>query len=242
MHLVIYSRRFVRAIPYECRLIIIINYYRQVYIVTKITNKTNPNRINHVSCKAHVYIKKRITLAITGEGHPAHTYIPQLRNTGCNKTRQKGALIGHVLYWFIKHDTMNENEYNTYMKGNYDTVFNESGRKGLKENLRRFPTSRGVTPWLKNIQNELESDIAVFENTTATIRITKVWKKISSTLRSNYLGIVAEQQMTRQSCHNSLTHVRVHHLVNYNKNSTMELPNGTAIFGRMFATSSTMNT
>ena len=56
--------------------------------------------------------------------------------------------------------------------------------------------------------------------------------------------IVAEQQMTRQSCHNSLTHVRVrvHHLVNYNKNSTMGLPNGTAIFGRMFATSSTMNT
>jgi hypothetical protein len=130
-----------------------------------------------MSCKAHEDIKKRLTLAITGEGHPVHTYIPQLRNTGCNKTRQKGALIGHILHWFIKQDTMNENEYNTYVKGNYDTVFNESGRKGLKENLRRFPTSRGVTPWLKNIQNELESDIAVFENTTATIRITKVWKK-----------------------------------------------------------------
>lgn len=129
-----------------------------------------------MSCKAHVEIKKRLTLAITGEGHPAHTYIPQLRNTGCNKTRQKGALIGHILYWFIKHDTMNENEYNTYVKGNYDTVFNGRGRGGgLKGNLRRFATS--VTPWLKNIQNELESDIAVFENTTATIRITKVWKK-----------------------------------------------------------------
>lgn len=129
-----------------------------------------------MSCKAHVDIKKRLTLAITGEGHPAHTYIPQLRNTGCNKTRQKGALIGHILYWFIENDTMNENEYNTYVKGNYDTVFNGRGRGGgLKGSLRRrFATS--VTPWLENIQDELESDIAVFENTTATIRITKVWK------------------------------------------------------------------
>ena len=130
-----------------------------------------------MSCKAHVdIIKKRLTLAITGEGHPAHTYIPQLRNTGCNKTRQNGALIGHILYWFIEHDTMNENEYNTYVKGNYDTPFNGGGRGGgLKGSLRRrFATS--VTPWLGSIQQELESDIAVFENTTATIRITKVWK------------------------------------------------------------------
>ena len=130
-----------------------------------------------MSCKAHVDIKNRLTLAITGEGHPAHTYIPQLRNTGCNKTRQNGALIGHILYWFIEHDTMNENEYNTYVKGNYDMLFNRGRGGGLKGSLRRrFATS--VTPWLESIQGtELESDIAVFENTTATIRITKVWKK-----------------------------------------------------------------